>query len=214
MVLQRGELKGEVPSSDKSVNLISTACTYGRTAKEFIMNNSYTAGLAFGICFALIAYVIVHRISKDRLSGHYDERQELIRGRAYKYAAFTMMFLLLADLLADGFGLYDTTPLSHSVSDIFILMTGILIYAVYCIKNDPYFGVGINIRMYVITIVVVILLQVISLVMDFREDAFLVDGKLAFGPAFRIIFIIEFAIIMIALFSHSRNMADAESDDE
>ena len=64
------------------------------------MNNSYTTGLAFGICFALIAYVVIYKFQKEKLSGHYDERQELIRGRAYKYSLFTMIFLLLADLTA------------------------------------------------------------------------------------------------------------------
>jgi hypothetical protein len=178
------------------------------------MNNSYTTGLAFGICFALIAYVVIYKFQKEKLSGHYDERQELIRGRAYKYALFTMIFLLLADLLADGFGLYENTPLSHSFTSLFILMSGLLVYAVYCIKNDSYFGVGINIRAYVITISLVILLQVISLVLDFRDGSFLIDGKLAFGPSSRILFIIIFAIIMIALYSHSRNASDAEPEDE
>ena len=58
------------------------------------MSTSYAAGLAFGIVTALIIFAVIWKFSKKSMKGTFDERQELVRGRGYKYASFTMLSLL------------------------------------------------------------------------------------------------------------------------
>ena len=55
------------------------------------MSTSYAAGLAFGIVTALIIFALIWKFSKKSMKGTFDERQELVRGRGYKYASFTML---------------------------------------------------------------------------------------------------------------------------
>ena len=71
------------------------------------MSTSYAMGLAFGIVTALIIFAVVWKFSKKSMKGTFDERQELVRGRGYKYACFTFLGLLVIDLLIEsGDGVY------------------------------------------------------------------------------------------------------------
>ena len=74
------------------------------------MSTSYAAGLAFGIVTALIIFALVWKFSRKSMKGTFDERQELVRGRGYRYACFTMLGLLTLDLLIESFNAYETLP--------------------------------------------------------------------------------------------------------
>ena len=54
-----------------------------------------SAGLAFGVMVGLIICVILFKIanSDKKVMTQYDERQEAVRGKAYRYAFYTAMGL-------------------------------------------------------------------------------------------------------------------------
>ena len=79
------------------------------------MSTNYAMGLAFGIVTALIIFAIVWKFSKKSIKGTFDERQELVRGRGYKYASFTMLGLLVIDLLIESFGVFETLPVTRAL---------------------------------------------------------------------------------------------------
>ena len=176
-------------------------------------NKEYAAGLAFGIVAALIIFVIVWKFSNKHTKGKFDERQELVRGRGYKYAAFTMLCMITLDLLIESFGAFEVLPVTRELALFVIILIGVMVYAVYCIKNDSYFGVGMDTRTYRAVMWIVIVCNAISGVNGLREGA-LVDGKMEFGPWASILFCIAFAIIMISLSAKKRAQAKEDEEEE
>lgn len=178
------------------------------------MSKEYTMGLAFGILTALIIFFIIWKFSKSRhLKGQFDERQELVRGRGYKYACFTLLGLVTLDLLIESYGVFDTLPVTRELALFFMIVVCVMVYALYCIRNDSYFGVGTDSRTYRAVMWVVIICNAVSGFTGLRQGA-LVDGKLAFGPSASLIFCIAFCSIMIALSIRSRRSSEEEAEDE
>ena len=56
-------------------------------------------GFIFGLIAVLVIFVVIRKVTGTTSRQDYDERQELIRGRGYKYAVITLMVLLLAHVI-------------------------------------------------------------------------------------------------------------------
>ena len=177
------------------------------------MSTSYGAGLAFGIVTALIIFALVWKFSKRSMKGTFDERQELVRGRGYKYACFTMLGLLVLDLLIESLDAFETLPVTRSLAVFIMILAGVMVYALYCIKNDSYFGVGTDTRTYRAVMWIVIVCNAISGFSGLREGA-IEDGKLAFGPCASLLFCLAFVIIMISISVKQRNLAKEEAAED
>ena len=177
------------------------------------MSTSYAAGLAFGIVTALIIFALIWKFSKKSMKGTFDERQELVRGRGYKYACFTMLALLVIDLLIESFGAFETIPVTRTLAIFIMILAGVMVYALYCIKNDSYFGVGTDSRTYRAVMWVVIVCNAVSGFTGLKEGA-MVDGKLSFGPCASLLFCTAFIIIMISISVKQRNAAAEEAEDD
>lgn len=178
------------------------------------MNTSYAAGLAFGIVTALIIFALIWKFSKKSMKGTFDERQELVRGRGYKYACFTMLILLTIDLLLESFGAFATIPVPRTLAMFFIILVGVMVYALYCIKNDSYFGAGTDIRSYRAVMWIVIVCNAISGFTGLKDGALTGEGKLAFGPCASLLFCAAFVIILITIGVKQRNLAKEDAAEE
>ena len=192
--------------------------TSQRTNRDFVrkedtMSTSYAAGLAFGIVTALIIFALVWKFSKKTMKGKFDERQELVRGRGYKYASFTLLGLITLDLLAESLGAFAKLPVTRELALFFIILTGVMVYALYCIKNDSYFGVGTDYRTYRAVMWVIVVCNAVSAFSGLRSGA-IVDGKLAFGPFSALLFVLAFAIILISLSVKQRTAAIEEAEED
>ena len=178
------------------------------------MSTSYAAGLAFGIVTALIIFALVWKFNKKTMKGKFDERQELVRGRGYKYACFTMLAMLTLDLLLESFEAFDTLPVSRTLAIFIIILVGVMVYALYCIKNDSYFGVGTDARTYRAVMWVVIVCNAVSAFTGLKEGAMEADGKLSFGPCASLMFCLAFVIILISLRIKQNNLAKEEAAED
>ena len=174
---------------------------------------AYAAGFAVGLIGVLVVFFIIWKVKGNVSKGHYDERQELLRGRGYKYAFFTVMGLLSAYLVADGMGLMEILPFTSAAMAFAILIIGVLVYALYCIKNDAYFGVGMNKKSYVILLLFVVGINAFSVIMDFMTGSY-DGGKIALGPSMQILCVIVFSVILIALLVKDRKTADEEDEED
>lgn len=174
-------------------------------------NTSYVLGMILGVVIALAVLLILWKAKGTSLKGKYDERQELVRGRGYKYAFFTVVILIFLYMIVDMLGITDMMPFTHSSLAIAILLIGVMVYAVYCIRNDAYFGIGQNRRSYCILIGFIIVLNLLSAVMNLRDEPF-EGGKLALGPCVQILVVITFGVVLIALLIKGRE--DGAEDDE
>ena len=153
------------------------------------MNNDYAAGLAVGIIAAIVFFGIIWKFNKNKMKGKFDERQELVRGRGYKYACFTLLGLLTLDLLLESFRAFEALPITRELYLFFMILVGVMVYALYCIRNDSYFGVGMDTRTYRAVMWIVIVCNAISAVSGLMDGGAMVDGKLAFGPWAALIFL-------------------------
>ena len=179
-----------------------------------IMNSDYAAGLAVGIIAAIVFFGIIWKFNKNKMKGKFDERQELVRGRGYKYACFTLLGLLTLDLLLESFRAFEILPVTRELFLFFILLVGVMVYALYCIRNDSYFGVGMDTRTYRAVMWIVIVCNAISAVSGLMDGGAMVDGKLAFGPWAALVFVIAFVILMTSLKVRSRSAALEESEED
>ena len=177
------------------------------------MSTKYATGMAFGILTAVIIFFIVWKMNKRTMKGQFDERQELVRGRGYKYACFTLLGWVTLDLLLESFDAFETLPVSRELFLFFVIIVSVMVYALYCIKNDSYFGVGTDIRTYRAVMWIVIVCNAISGFSGLREGA-LVDGKLNFSPFASLIFCLAFAVIMITLRIKQSNLAKEEAAED
>ena len=177
------------------------------------MSTSYAAGLAFGIVTALIIFALIWKFSKKSMKGTFDERQELVRGRGYRYACFTMLGLLTLDLLIESLGVFETLPVTRTLAIFIMILAGVMVYALYCIKNDSYYGVGTDTRTYRAVMWIVIVCNAISGFSGLRSGA-TVDGKLAFGPFASLLFCLAFVIVMISISIKQHNMAKEEAAED
>lgn len=87
----------------------------------------------FIIMAVIIAIVIFGSNTKRK---NYDERQELIRGRGYKYGFIAMIIGSLVILYLD---LYDV-KVSTYVAVLIPLYAGVFVISIYDIINHAYFG--------------------------------------------------------------------------
>ena len=174
----------------------------------------YTMGLAVGIIVALAIFFIIWKFKKNHMKGQFDERQELVRGRGYKYATFTLLVLMTIDLLLEGMGIFEKIVITRELAIFFIIVTGVLVYALYCIRNDSYFGVGNDTRTYRAVMWVIIVCNLISGISGLRDGAFTPDGKLSFGPVASLIFVVMFTAIMIALYVRKHDEAAEEAGED
>ena len=157
--------------------------------------------------------LVALEFSRKSLKGTFDERQELVRGRGYKYACFTMLGLLVLDLLIESLDAFETLPVTRSLAIFIMILAGVMVYALYCIKNDSYFGVGTDTRTYRAVMWIVIVCNAISGFSGLREGA-IEDGKLAFGPCASLLFCLAFVIIMISISVKQRNLAKEEAAED
>lgn len=107
------------------------------------MNIYYLLGVFFGIAVGGILAIVLLRITKKRGSGRkceYDERQEVVRGRGFKYGFFTMMICnLLIGLLMGGDVLKTETWMLLLFA---ATLLALLVQVCYCIWNDGYFAMN------------------------------------------------------------------------
>lgn len=140
------------------------------------MGNMWLIGLAAGLLVGVIFLKLLNKNKKIKTD--YDERQELIRGKGYKYAMFTTWVLLFA---------YITSELSEinlHMDRSLVLFSIIFISAAvqisYSLWNDAYFGGNNDVYKYNIFFVILIVLNAGATVGFLRGGMLIEDGCLTF----------------------------------
>lgn len=108
------------------------------------MNRSIAYWLGFFVGILVVALVsVIFTIIMKKKNGkcEYDERQELARGKAYKYAYFTLLMYLLLSII--GMNLIEAHIPFTIVAFVGICIS-VSVYAISCIKNDAYIGLQRN----------------------------------------------------------------------
>ncbi len=147
-----------------------------KTSPNFFLQ----AGIICGVVIGLILVVLLLAVTKTDGTIHckYDERQEAIRGKAYKYAFFTMLgstfFMMLWKIMEfPNFAEYEVLLFLN-------LVLGIFVYAAYSIWNEAYFALNENKNRLLISFFVIALVNLLISVNNISHGNILTDGKLNF----------------------------------
>lgn len=161
------------------------------------MNATASVGMVFGLMVGLVIAAILLKVAnKDhKVKTQYDERQEMIKGRGYKYSFYTMIFaeVIAMFLEMSGIELPIESYLVHTIA----ILIGALVLCVHSIWNGVYWGLNNNRRTYSIIIVLAVVLNIIPLVGP------IVQGKLSGHgiysiPVLNLIVLIWMALIGVA----------------
>ena len=158
--------------------------------------------IPFIICFILIAVCAVFLGKRNKaVKDQYDERQEMLRKNAYKYAAMTMLFAALAYYIVTA--LVDKPFCQDGVSALLIALAGVAVFAIYSIFHDAFFGVkgrrtgtGRPI-VYIILVAFITVMNGIGAVRMIKEKELVKDGVLTTN-VLNLALTILFLLILIA----------------
>lgn len=133
------------------------------------MNGDLAYGLGFILAVFITSGVLIlvtlFAISKDnKIKRKYDERQELIRGRGFKYAFYTVIVMNM--LYAVAIIAFERLPIEASLIHTIIALFGVGIYAWYCILNDGYFALNEKIPQ---TIICFLLIGILNIAIGIGE---------------------------------------------
>ena len=176
-------------------------------------SKDYIVGFAVGLLFVAFIFFIVWKIKgAASLKGEYDERQELVRGRGYKYALFAVMGVLALYMITEAWA--GALPVPGSVIAFTTILIGAIVYALYCMKNGAFFGVNNSYKAYRIILILVVLTNGISAFLHVRAGELIVNGQLTLGPSMQILAVLGFAIVWIAMEVQIRRDREEAADEE
>ena len=144
---------------------------------DIIRSFGMAAGLAVGV---LIGLIIVKFANKNKkIKSDYDERQELVRGRGYRYAFYTMA-IYEAIMLCISIGGFPDIPIEQYVFHAFGIFLGAGVLCAYCIWNDAYWGRNNDLRRFRTIFSILIVLNILPVVLSLITGVEMVDGHLDF----------------------------------
>ena len=175
------------------------------------MNATASFGMVFGLMVGLVIAVILLKFSnKDhKFKTQYDERQEFIKGRGYKYSFYTLLYLeaLLAIFEVGDISFGIDKYLVHFI----VILISLAVLCVHSIWNGTYWGLNNNRKRYTAIIVIAIALNLIPVIAAFANGSVSKEGFNSL-PLLNLIVLIWMAIIGINALV--KKGLDAKSNEE
>ncbi len=133
------------------------------------------SGITAGIIVGLIICIFLFRyMNKDKkVMTKYDERQEMARGKAYKYGFWASMIAAAFVMLLD---ISMITLASSFTKYFFIMFVGIIAQVTYSIWNDAYYGINTNKKRLIVICIVAGIINLLNVVATIMSGQFIVDG--------------------------------------
>ena len=138
-----------------------------------------SAGFAVGLLVALVLGVLLLKMmNKDkRIATKYDEMQEIIRGRAYKYAFWTVIVCEAVLIVIDSV-FAAQMPLSTGILQFLVIIIGVMVQVTYCIWHDAYIGLNTNTGRFIICMLLIGGFNLVLAVMAVIDGRMVQDGVL------------------------------------
>lgn len=160
------------------------------------MNTAYTIGVVVGSLCALVVAVLLLRMLKKKYRvdvREYDERQNLARGRAYKYGFITMLVLVVLERLAHeaGFVLLDSMQ-----GTALLCLIGLFVFVVSCIWQEAYLTLHETPKMTYVLLAIGGGLNLLSAgIAWIQREPLLKDGRLYSGSLSLMVAVFVFAVL-------------------
>jgi len=176
------------------------------------MSETLYYGITFIIVFAFVfILLLLIKHTRAKTSADYDERQELIRGKAYKCAfMFCLVFSLVSGLILEFSG---TSFVSPGAALLITAFLGVMIFADCCIVKDAFYSLSQSRRWYVILCIIIIISTGISTIDTIHSGGF--TGGLTFyntsSPLCMILFLNILIVMAVKTVLSRREDANEES---
>ena len=159
--------------------------------------SAYNIGMLVGIAVALGIFAVIAAIKRKRgKPGEFDERQELIRGKAYQHAFFAVM--IFSALYGLAVVTVERPLMADGVSALIAMFVGIAVFAVESIVRDAFFTAKNRPKSYIIGYIAVILSQIVNIIGNIREGTLIQDGVLTMN-VLPIVCGVVFTIVLAAI---------------
>ncbi|MCR5801820.1 MAG: hypothetical protein K6G57_05755 [Lachnospiraceae bacterium] len=173
--------------------------------------NWYGRGITVGIVVGLIISVFVLKAmnKNNKMKTEYDEMQEKVRGKAYKYAFWTMAAFETLMVIIEV--LEIKVPFSGFTLHVIPIIIAACVHAVYSVMNGAYIGLNTNVKTTFVAMVVIGAINILIAILAFANGFMIEDGM--FGDQFLNLLVgLMFVIIGVATFIAKKKNAEAEEE--
>ncbi|MBO5371355.1 MAG: hypothetical protein J6A75_01405 [Lachnospiraceae bacterium] len=177
-------------------------------------NMGYVVGAGVGILFGIIFIAFFMKFTKKdgSMKCRFDERQNIIRGKGYKYAFFTLLIYNALDILS---GSILAMYFEREVITFFGIILAVVVYAAYAIWNEGYFSLNENPKRVMILFGVVSVINLASGITSIAEGSIIEAGKVTFRAMNLLCGLMMLFILgVLAVKNISRNRAQERQDEE
>ena len=147
------------------------------------MSTSYLWGVAVGVIVGVIIVALIFTYNKKKtgsvVSGDFDERQKLLRGKAFQASFFAMLiFSFLYWVLVT---LVLRRPLMEDgLSALICALVGVGVFGIDCIIRDAFFTVQNKPKNYIILFTATTISQIPAAINNLRDGTVIQNGVLTF----------------------------------
>lgn len=174
--------------------------------------NYYTMGIFVGVITALIIYILVNVIFKDKNKEkrEFDERQLLMQGKAAKAAMWTAIVSCGIVGLVSVFGT-DFCPVG--IAMFMVIAATVMVYVIVAIHYDAYLGFKANTKKQYTAFVLLFVVMVLNVITSADSNGFIRDGRMtvAWLP---LTAVIMYIVLFAALLIHNGTKKMEESEEE
>lgn len=162
------------------------------------------AGFMRVLCVAVVTVVVLMALllltKKDgSMKGKYDERQELVRGRGYRYAFFTMIICEAVFIFFNEDARLERY-ITSSLEMFIAFCVGVAVYASYCIWHEGYFGLNSNPGRALMSFILLGVMNIVLGIIAWNDGRCFEDGALSFQFSNTVVGILALWVsIMVAL---------------
>lgn len=177
------------------------------------MSMEYMMGYVVGVCVAILLavcfFVFFLKFTKKdgKMKCRFDERQNIIRGKGYKYAFFT---LLIYNALMLVMGNIMEMYMDREMVVFIGICLSIIIYAVYAIWNEGYFSLNENPKRVMVIFGVVGAINLLSGISSIVSGEIIENGKISFRAMNLLCAVMLFSILIVLAVKTIYNREDDE----
>lgn len=156
--------------------------------------NEYALVFIIAFTIAVLGFITARLFKKQKPK--FDERQELVRGKAYKNAFLAV--ISYGALYISASLLIEKEFLTTSVALMIGMFIGLVVYAVYSIWNEAFFSLNDTPKTYIILLICTAFLNAQSGINAIIDGSIIENGTLALD-SISLICAISFTIILMTM---------------
>lgn len=173
--------------------------------------SEYNIGMLVGIAVAIGIFAVIAAFNKKRgKQGEFDERQELVRGKAYQHAFFAVM--LFSAMYGLAVVILERPLMVDGLSALIAIFVGVVVFAVESIARDAFFTAKNRPKSYIILYIAVIFSQIVNIIGNLKEGHLVENGVLTMR-VLPIVCAAVFAVVLAAILVKTAR-EPKEDDDE